>query len=105
MSVNAFSRILSGYKWVLLVQVETKDIDSKDKGKGRINQTMLKEYREIHRPFKLKLLKVVEAVESTAFHKRMRLVAGLLGGSCVLCERCADDKSSQATDNSFSSYG
>jgi len=41
MSVDTFSRILSGYKWSLLVQVEAKDIDSTDKGKGRINQSIL----------------------------------------------------------------
>lgn len=101
MSVDTFSRILSGYKWVLLVQVEAKNIDSRDKGKGRINQTILKENRELHRTFKLKLLEVVEAVESAAFKKGMRFAAGLVGGSCVLCERCVDDKSSDVCRHPF----
>ncbi len=101
MSVDTFSRILSGYKWCVLVQVEAKDIDSMDKGKGRINQAILKENRKFHRSFKLKLLEVVEAVESAAFKKGMRFATGLVGGSCVLCEQCVDDKSSDACRNPF----
>ena len=101
MSVDAFSRIRSGYQWGLLVQVEAKDIDSTDKDKGRIDQVILKENKELHRPFKLKLLEVVEAVESAAFKKGMRFAAGLVGGSCVLCERCVDDKYSQACRHPF----
>ncbi|OGP89995.1 MAG: hypothetical protein A2157_10915 [Deltaproteobacteria bacterium RBG_16_47_11] len=101
MSVDTFSRILSGYHWGLLVQVEAKGIDSTDKGKGRINQTILKENRKLHRPFKLKLLEVIEAVESAAFKKGMRFAAGLVGGSCVLCEKCVKDKSSKACRHPF----
>lgn len=56
MPVETFRRILSRYKWCLLVQVEAKDINSTDKGKGRINQSILKENRQLHRPFRLKLL-------------------------------------------------
>jgi predicted metal-binding protein len=101
MSVEAFSKILSGYKWGLLVQVEAKNIDSADKGKGKINRTILKEYKELHRSFKLKLLEIIEAVESAAFKKGMRFATGLVGGSCVLCERCVDGKSSQACRHPF----
>jgi predicted metal-binding protein len=101
MSVDAFSRIRSGYKWGLLVQVEAKNIDSTDKGKGRINQAILKENRKIHRPFKLKLHEIVEAVESAAFKKGMRFAAGLVGGSCVLCERCVNDKFSEVCRHPF----
>ncbi len=101
MSVDAFSRILSCYKWACLAQVEAKDIDSKDKSQSRINQAILKESRELHRNFKLKLLEVVEAVESAAFKKGMRFAAGLVGGSCVLCERCVDEKSSDACRHPF----
>jgi len=67
MSVDAFSRIRSGYRWGLLVQVEAKNIDSTDKGKGRIDRAILKENRELHYPFKRKLHEIVEAVESAAF--------------------------------------
>jgi len=98
MSVDAFLRIRTGYKWGLLVQVEAKEIDSTDKGKGRINQAILKENKKSHRPFKLKLLEIVEAVESAAFKKGMRFAAGLVGGSC---ERCVSDKSSTACRHPF----
>jgi len=43
MPVETFRRILSRYKRCLLVQVEAKDVNSTDKGKGRINQSILKE--------------------------------------------------------------
>ena len=101
MPVDAFSKIRSRYRWGLLVQVEADNIDSTDKGKGRINRAILKENKKLHRPFKLKLLEIVEAVESAAFKKGMRFAAGLVGGSCVLCERCVDDKSSQACRHPF----
>ena len=101
MSVDAFSGILSRYKWGLLVQVEAEDIDSMDKGKGRINRTTLKENEKLHRPFKLRLLEIVEAIESAAFKEGMRFAAGFVGGSCVLCERCVNDKLSQACRHPF----
>jgi len=101
MSLDAFSRIRSRYKWGVLIQVEAKNIDSTDKGRGRNNQTLLKENKKLHRPFKLKLLEIVEAVESAAFKKGMRFAAGLVGGSCVLCEQCVDDKSSQVCRHPF----
>jgi predicted metal-binding protein len=100
MSVEAFSRIRSGYRWGLLVQVEA-NIDSTDKGKGRIDRVVLKENTKLHYPFKLKLLEVVEAVESAAFKKGMRFAAGLVGGSCVLCEQCVNDKSSETCRHPF----
>jgi predicted metal-binding protein len=101
MSVDAFTRIRSRYKWGLLIQVEAKNIDSTNKGKGRINQTILKENKKLHRPFKLKLLEIVEVVESAAFKQGMRFAAGLVGGSCVLCEECIKDKSSKACRHPF----
>jgi len=101
MSVDAFSRIRASYKWGLLVQVEAKNIDSTDKGKGRIDRAVLKENKKLHRPFKLKLLEVVEAVESAAFKKGMLFATGWVGGSCVLCERCVDDKFLKACRHPF----
>jgi predicted metal-binding protein len=101
MSVDTFTRIRSSYKWGLLVQVEAKGIDSTDKGKGRINQAILKENKKLHAPFKLKLLEIVEAVESAAFKRGMCFAAGLVGGSCVLCERCVGDNSSKACRHPF----
>jgi len=92
MPVGIFAGILSRYKWCLLVQVKAKDINSTDKSKGRIDPTLLKNNRELHRPFRLKLLQIVEAVEAAAFKKGLYLAAGFIGGSCVLCDRCIDDK-------------
>jgi len=101
MSVEAFSRIRSRYKWGLLVQVEAQNINSTDKGKGRINRAVLKQNTELHRPFKRKLLEVVEAVEAAAFKKGMRFATGFVGGSCALCKRCVEDKNSEACRHPF----
>jgi len=100
-SVEDFTRILSKYRWCLLVQVEAKGINSTDKVKGRITHTVLKENRNLHRPFKLRLLQVVEAVEAAAFKKGLYLATGFIGGSCVLCESCVDDKSLEACRHPF----
>ena len=101
MPVETFKKVLSDYKWGLLVKVEANGIDSTDKGKGRINPTILKKYKDLHRPFKLKLLRIVETVESAAFKQGMRFASGFVGGSCILCKRCVDDKSSQPCRHPF----
>ncbi len=101
MSVDLFRKTLSGYKWSLLVQVVAEGIDSTDKARGRINQTILKMYRNLHRPFKLRLFRIVDAVESAAFKRGMRFAAGFGGGSCILCEQCVKDKSSQPCRHPF----
>jgi predicted metal-binding protein len=101
MAVGSFLKILSRYEWCLLVQVEAKDIDSTDKGTGRIDQTVLREIRDVHRDYKLKLLNVVETVEAAAFKKGMRFATGLVGGSCALCERCIENKFSDACRHPF----
>ena len=101
MPVEVFARLLPRYRWGLLVQVEAKNIHSMDKGAGRIDPTLLKDNREKHRPFRLQLLQVVEAVEAAAFKKGMYFAAGFVGGSCVLCERCVEDKLSEACRHPF----
>jgi len=92
MAVDAFARILSGYERALLLQVEAVDIDSTDKSTGRISMAMVREGEKAHRPYKLKLLEIVETVEAAAFKKGMRFAAGFIGGSCPLCEQCVDNK-------------
>jgi len=101
MPVDIFERILSRYKWCLLVQVEAKDINSMDKGKGHIDHAILRENKELHRSFRLKLLQVVESVEAAAFKKGLYLAAGFTGGSCVLCERCVNDRFSEVCKHPF----
>jgi predicted metal-binding protein len=101
MSVATFSRILVHYKWGLLVQVEAEDIDSRDKSAGRIAGFVLKENLRRHYPYQLKLLNIVEMVEAAAFKKGMRFAAGFTGGECVLCERCVDNRLSDACRHPF----
>jgi predicted metal-binding protein len=101
MSVDTFSRILASYRWGLLVQVEATDINSTEKADRRIDKGILKNNAKVHRPFKRKLLEIVEAVESAAFKQGMRFAVGLTGGSCVLCERCVGNKGYPACRHPF----
>ena len=101
MSVAIFSGILSHYNWCLLVQVEAEDVDSSDKCAGRIAGFVLKENLRRHYPYQLKLFKIIEMVEAAAFKKGMRFAAGFTGGECVLCERCVDNKASDACRHPF----
>ena len=101
MSVETFSRILALYDWSMLVQVEAKNLDSTDKSTGAIDLRILEENDELHRPFQLKLLDVVESVEKVAFKHGLRFATGLIGGSCVLCEECVADKTSDACRHPF----
>lgn len=101
MSVATFSKILAHYNWCLLVQVEAEDIDSNDKCAGKIAGSVLRENLRRHYPYQLKLLNIVEMVEAAAFKKGMRFAAGLTGGECVLCERCVENKMSDACRHPF----
>jgi len=101
MSVADFGRVLSRYRWCLLVQVEAKGIDSTDKAAGRIDRTILVQSNDPHRPFKRKLLEVVETVEAAAFKEGMRFAAGLVGGSCVLCDKCVDNRETDPCRHPF----
>lgn len=100
MSVETFSRILALYEWSMLVQVEA-NLDSTDKSTGAIDLRILEENDELHRPFQLNLLEVVESVERAAFKRGMRFASGLVGGSCILCEECVEDKTSDACRHPF----
>ena len=101
MDVEAFAKILSRYEWCLLVQVEAKGIDSMDKSADGIDRALIRKSRDLHLPYRLKLLEVVETVEASAFKRGMRFATGLVGGSCALCERCIEDKSADACRHPF----
>jgi predicted metal-binding protein len=101
MSVATFSSMLSRYVWCLLVQVEAENIDSSDKCVGSITGSVLEESQRRHHPYQLKLLEIIELVEKAAFKKGMRFAAGFTGGECVLCERCVDNRSSDACRHPF----
>jgi len=101
LSVEDFTRALSRYHWCLVVQVEAQDIGSSDKSTGRIDEGLLKEVRDLHGAYKLRLLEIVEKVETAAFKKGLRFATGLIGGSCILCEQCVEDKVSEPCRHPF----
>jgi predicted metal-binding protein len=103
MSMETFSRILALFEWSMLVQVEAKGLDSRDKTNKGIDLTVIDEYDAYHHPFQMKLLEVVESVEREAFKHGMRFATGFVGGSCVLCDECVEDKASDACRHPFRS--
>ena len=101
MDVATFSRILSRYRWALLIQVEAENTDSTDKCSGRITGSVLKNNLRRHHPYQLKLLHIIERVEAAAFKNGMRFAAGFTGGECILCEQCVDNKTSDPCRHPF----
>jgi predicted metal-binding protein len=89
-SVDEFSRMLRKYKSALLIQVEA-DFDSRDKSNEGLSGELCREIetttgtvrwqRELHR--------IVNEVETLAFKRGYRFAAGLIGGECSLCNKCA----------------
>jgi predicted metal-binding protein len=101
MDVATFSKILSRYHWCLLIQVAAEEVDSTDKCSGRIAESVLKENLRRHHPYQLKLLQIIESVETVAFKNGMRFAAGFTGGECILCERCVENKISDPCRHPF----
>ena len=56
----------------MLVQVEA-DLNSSNKGEGRIDTSILEDYQRLHRPYRVKLLSVIEAVEASCVQERAAL--------------------------------
>jgi hypothetical protein len=77
------------------VQVEAEDIDSSDKCTGRIAGSVLKENLRRHYPYQLKLLTIVEMVETAAFN------VGLLVRPSQVCNRTIISLSSNRSSIGF----
>jgi predicted metal-binding protein len=85
--IEKFIEILSHYHHALIVQVES-DQNSLDRSEGSLGSTysdLLKGHLALFRPFRLKLLEVIERVEAGAFKQGYAFAAGFAAGSCPLC--------------------
>ena len=98
-SVDEFRKILSEYKYALVLKFKSKITVSpeiaKHLSKNENDPSLTKETREKIRTFwdswkkdKLKLLKMVRDIEKTAMKKGYSLALGFTTGSCLLCDNC-----------------
>lgn len=78
-SVDEFRKVLAKYYMGLLVQVEGKIID-RNNWEPETDQ------------FALKLHDIIYKLEKKAFSYGFPFAAGLIGGSCKLCEMCPGEK-------------
>jgi predicted metal-binding protein len=98
-SVDEFRKILSEYKYTLVLKFKSKISVSteiaKHLSKKENDSSLTKEMREKISAFwdswkkdKLKLLKMVRDIEKTAMNKGYSLALGFTTGSCLLCDKC-----------------
>jgi predicted metal-binding protein len=100
--VKEFEEALRRYDRALIIQLMA-DFDSSDKvGRGLTGELCerLEESTDtVH--WQLKLHRMVNKLESTAFKKGFHLAAGLIGGECRLCPDCVTEKSGEPCRHPF----
>lgn len=98
-SVDEFRKVLSEYKYALVLKFKSKINVSPEiaklLSKNENDSSLTKEMREKIIAFwdswkkeKLKLLKMVRDLEKTAMNKGHSLALGFTTGSCLLCDKC-----------------
>lgn len=102
MSVDEFKSILGRYRSALLLQVQA-DVDSSDKTPKQLdNEVCLKiESETDSSEWQLKLLRLVNSMEATAFKLGFYFAAGLTGGNCCLCDECVTPQSGKPCRHPF----
>ncbi len=93
MPVRAFADIISLYKKALIIQIEA-DVDSRDKSGASLSKELCNQLEmstKTHE-WERKLHGLINKVEAHAFKEGFYLAAGLIGGSCSLCEECVDPR-------------
>lgn len=101
-TVDEFRRILSRYKLGIIVQVESV-VDSSDKARGRLTGSLCKRIESVtgSRAWQVKLHRLVNKIETTAFKKGYYLAAGFIGGECSLCRVCVSPYSAKPCRHPF----
>ncbi|UCE91079.1 MAG: DUF2284 domain-containing protein [Methanobacteriota archaeon] len=102
MSVDEFASIKELYEKALILQVEA-DCDSADKAEGGLNKETCDaiEASTDSGEWKVKLHRLVNRLEATAFKEGFHLAAGLIGGECSLCDECVPPHSGEPCRHPF----
>lgn len=86
-SVSKFRDWLERYEKAIILQIRS-DINSLDKGEGRIDEEMWDDWEGEHEQYLRKLHDIVNALEAEAFKEGFHLAVGFIGSACNLCETC-----------------
>lgn len=100
MSVDEFKEILASYKIAMIVQIEA-GYDSSDKPGGRKLSKELEDAVTEPNELMKRLHLLVNRLEAFAFKRGFHLVAGLIGGECMLCEECVSPQSGEPCRHPF----
>lgn len=89
--VSKFKEILGCYHQTILIKVDVPFVnqaDSFETKEGRQSQLPCKEYEDPLKAGKTKLYEIVGKLEASCLEKGYYLAAGLVAGSCTLCDEC-----------------
>lgn len=102
MSFDEFELALRQYTRALILQVET-DYGSADEPGKQLTSDTCDEREEATktRDWKIKLHEIVNCVEAAAFKEGFYLAAGLIGGTCSLCEECVGQQGDRRCKHPF----
>ena len=91
--VSKFKEILKCYRRAVLIKVDIPLDDLPGGRRKKQPETPRARYRHILKDSKKKLLEIVGRIESFCIGEGYHFAAGLVGGSCPLCEECVGTKS------------
>ncbi|MCJ7489306.1 MAG: DUF2284 domain-containing protein [Thermoplasmata archaeon] len=102
MPVEEFADIVGLYKMALIVQIEA-DVDSSDKSSASLSKELCSRLEKSTNTneWEEKLHRLINKVEAHAFKEGFYLAAGLIGGSCSLCQECVDPRSGNPCRHPF----
>ena len=102
MPVGEFADIVGLYEKALIVQIEA-DVDSSDKSSVSLSKELCTELEKSTKTneWEKELHRLINKVEAHAFKEGFYLAAGLIGGSCGLCQECVDPRSGNPCRHPF----
>jgi len=89
--VSKFKEVLGRYHRAILVKVDVPFVnqaDSFETKEGGQSQLACKEYEDSLKAGKMKLYEIVGKLEASCLERGYYLAAGLVAGSCTLCDEC-----------------
>ena len=102
MPVGEFAGIVGLYEKALIVQIEA-DEDSSDKSSASLSKELCSKLEKSTKTneWEQKLHRLINKVEAHAFKEGFYFAAGLIGGSCRLCQECVDPQSGNPCRHAF----